>query len=267
MVPSVPAEPEDHIEDFLPYSYFRRLPSIDGSRPDDPRAFPEIRRALRHPNGLLCRGGDLDPQRILLAYRHGIFPWYEEGIPILWWSPDPREVLLPEEFHLPRTLRGVLRRNPFEVRLDSAFREVMKACAAPRPGQHGTWITRDLLDGYCALHDQGWAHSAEAWDGEGLAGGLYGVAVGAVFFGESMFARRDNASKVAFAVLVDQLRRWGFRLIDCQVHTPHLERFGSRPMPRVEYLTRLEEWCAAPGREGRWQLDPPGDAARAKEGA
>lgn len=251
-----PADPEDEGNaGFLPYSYFRRLPSIDGTGAEDPGAFPDLRRALRHPNGLLCRGGDLDPRRILTAYRLGIFPWYEEGIPILWWSPDPREVLLPEQLKVPRTLRSALRKGPYEVRLDTAFREVMKACSAPRPGQHGTWITRELLESYCRLHDEGLAHSAESYaDGE-LVGGLYGVALGKIFFGESMFARRSDASKVAFVLLVRQLQRWGFRLIDCQVHTQHLERFGSVPMERAEYVKALGRWCGEAGKGGKWRLE------------
>lgn len=245
-------------EPIAPYGFYRMLPRVDGRTPGAPDAFPDVRSALRSPNGLLAVGGDLGPERLLDAYRRGIFPWYEEGIPILWWSPDPRTVLFPERLLVPRTLRSALRKGVYDVRLDTAFREVMIECSQPRPGQDGTWITRAILKGYCRLFDMGLAHSVESWYQGELVGGLYGVAIGGVFFGESMFARRDDASKVAFVQLVRQLERWGFALIDCQVHTEHLARFGSEEMARAEYVDRLARWCAAPGRPGRWAFDGKG---------
>jgi leucyl/phenylalanyl-tRNA--protein transferase len=213
---------------------------------------------LADESGLLAVGGDLRPERLLLAYSLGIFPWYGEGLPILWYSPDPRLVLDSGELVVSRSLRKTLRRGRYQVTLDTAFDNVIRACAdAPRPGQTGTWITEDMVRAYRRLHRLGYAHSAEAWlDGE-LAGGLYGVSLGAGFFGESMFARADDASKVAFVTLVEQLRRWGIRLIDCQVHTEHLARFGADEVPREQFLARLAAALEQPTRSGRWQLDAP----------
>ncbi len=213
---------------------------------------------LADESGLLAVGGDLEPQRLLLAYSLGIFPWYSEGLPILWYSPDPRLVLEHRELVVSRSLKKTLRRGHYRVTLDTAFDRVIRACAdAPRPGQHGTWITEDMVCAYRRLHDLGYAHSAEAWlDGE-LAGGLYGVSLGAGFFGESMFARADDASKVAFVTLVEQLGRWGIDLIDCQVHTEHLARFGAVEWPRDRFLRRLAGALAKPTRSGRWSLDAP----------
>ncbi len=208
------------------------------------------------PSGLLAVGGDLQSERLLLAYTMGIFPWYEDGLPILWHSPDPRMVLLPAHLRVSRSLRKAMRQPPFEIRLDSDFEAVIRACAqAPRDGQQGTWITDEMIEAYRRLHELGYAHSAEAWSGDELAGGLYGVSLGGCFFGESMFARRSNASKIAFVRLAEQLARWKFDLIDCQVHTAHLARFGATEWPRSRFLTALQESLATPTRRGRWRFD------------
>lgn len=221
----------------------------------DALVFPDP--ALADDDGLLAQGGDLRPERLLLAYRNGIFPWYSEGRPILWWSPSPRFALLPEALHVGRSLRKSIARAPFRLTLDTAFEEVMRRCGrAPRPGQHGTWITRAMLAAYAELHRMGVAHSVEAWAGERLVGGLYGVALGGVYFGESMFADVDDASKIAFVALVEQLQRWQFELIDCQVHTHHLERFGARMFSRPEWDERLQHALQRPTRPGRWSWDP-----------
>ncbi|MDJ0847686.1 MAG: leucyl/phenylalanyl-tRNA--protein transferase [Myxococcota bacterium] len=218
-------------------------------------AFPPAEEA--DPDGLLAVGGDLSAERLLLAYSQGIFPWYEDGLPILWHSPDPRMVLLPAELHVPRSLRKVIRRRPFTLRLDTAFEAVVDECAiAERAGQRGTWITRDMREAYVALHTLGFAHSAEAWCGDELVGGLYGVSLGSSFFGESMFARRPDASKTAFVALVLQLERWGFELIDCQVHTEHLARFGAKEWRRSRFLATLRESLERPTRRGAWRFDP-----------
>jgi leucyl/phenylalanyl-tRNA--protein transferase len=212
---------------------------------------------LADPDGLLAVGGDLRPERILLGYASGIFPWPTEGYPLLWHSPDPRFVLRAQEIHVSKSLEKALRRQPYRIRLDTAFREVVKNCSrAPRPGQKGTWITDEMVEAYCHLHELGFAHSAEAWDGDTLAGGLYGVSLGGAFFGESMYAKRPDASKVAFVTLVRQLARWGIDLVDAQVHTQHLYRFGARHWPRARYLRELEKALQKTTRRGRWQLDP-----------
>ena len=208
------------------------------------------------PSGLLAVGGDLEPERLLLAYSVGIFPWYEEGQPLLWHSPDPRLVLQPSSLRIARSLRKTLASGRYRVRLDSAFPEVIGACAQTRRrDQRGTWITRDMIDAYVRLHELGFAHSAEAWEGEELVGGLYGVSIGGAFFGESMFFRRPDASKVAFVSLARQLERWAFDLIDCQVHTHHLERFGAELWPRRRYLEVLGGSVRRQTRRGRWRLE------------
>lgn len=215
--------------------------------------FPDPRAA--DPEGLLAIGGDLSPERLLAAYESGIFPWYETG-PILWFSPDPRLVLLPARLHVGRSLAKVLRRGRYEVRLDTAFRAVVAACAeAPRPDQDGTWINDDMIEAYVRLHELGYAHSAEAYEGDELVGGLYGVSIGAAFFGESMFAGRSDASKVAFVRLVRQLEVWGFHFVDCQVETEHLVRFGAVLWPRDRFLDALASALEAPTRVGRWSFD------------
>jgi len=216
--------------------------------------FPDPEQA--NPFGLLGVGGDLHPDRLLLAYRSGIFPWYSQHQPLLWWSPDPRMVLWVGELHVPRSLGKVLRGGRYTFSADRAFEEVIDACAAaPRPGQKGTWITPEMRRAYVELHQRGHAHSIEAWSEGQLAGGLYGVAIGQVFFGESMYADRADASKAAFVRLVQQLERWGYPLVDCQVHTEHLARFGAREIPRRQYLRHLADLVDRPGRMGPWTLD------------
>lgn len=217
--------------------------------------FPDPREA--DPDGLLAVGGDLSPERLLLAYSMGIFPWYSEGQPILWHSPDPRFCLEPAHLHVPRSLARARRKGRLAIRLDTAFERVMRACAErTRPGQRGTWITSDMIRGYVALHERGFAHSAEAWlDGE-LVGGLYGVSLGRAFFGESMFALVPDASKIAFVTLVEALQTWGFTLIDCQQETEHLARFGATLWPRERFLQALDEALTHPPRRGPWTLPP-----------
>ena len=208
------------------------------------------------PSGLLGFGGDLEPERLMLAYRMGIFPWYSDGQPILWWSPDPRTVLETEHLHVPRSLGKRIRQRPYRITLDRAFHEVIAGCAAvPRPEQQGTWITDEMREAYLHLHALGYAHSVEAWEGDALVGGLYGVAVGRLYAGESMFALRPDASKIAFVHLVRQLQRWGYPLVDCQVHTMHLERFGAKEVSRATYLARCAELANQPGRLGPWSFD------------
>jgi len=203
--------------------------------------FPPVESALQTPNGLLAAGGYLSASRLLEAYRQGIFPWFNPGEPVLWWSPDPRMVLVPGEFKISRSLAKVLRSIAYEVRCDTAFEQVMRACAAPRGGQHGTWIHEDVIASYCKLHEMGHAHSVETWIGGNLAGGLYGVSIGRMFYGESMFSNASNASKIALAHLARQLERWQFGMIDCQMNTPHLASLGAREIPRNEFIARLRE--------------------------
>jgi leucyl/phenylalanyl-tRNA---protein transferase len=216
-------------------------------------SFPPLDEALAAPNGLLCAGADLSPRRLVDAYRQGIFPWFSEGDPILWWSPDPRMVLFPEELKVSRSLRKTLASQRFEIRVDTAFREVIEACAGPREGHSGTWIVPEMVAAYTALHELGFAHSVESWhDGE-LAGGLYGVALPRVFFGESMFTRETDASKVALVHLVEKLRREGYRVIDCQQATPHLASLGAREIPRRIFAQLLEESIQCPLEGERWR--------------
>ncbi|MDJ0700558.1 MAG: leucyl/phenylalanyl-tRNA--protein transferase [Woeseiaceae bacterium] len=210
---------------------------------DPPDAFPDIRNALEEPNGLLAAGGDLSPERLLVAYRRGIFPWYDEGQPILWWSPDPRCVLRPERFHTSRSLRKAMRRSTYSLRSNAAFADVIAACAEPRPGQAGTWIIAEMIDAYTRLHDMGWAHSLEAWDGDRLVGGIYGLAIGKAFFGESMFSRETNASKFAMAGLCRLLAGNGFEVLDCQVPSLHLGSLGANLIPRERFASILERAC------------------------
>jgi len=213
--------------------------------------FPPLAAALAEPNGLLAAGGDLSPDRLLLAYRRGIFPWYSDGQPVLWWSPDPRMVLFPREFKVSDSLRKVLKRvlrEPrWEVRVDHDFAAVMRACAqTPREGQRGTWITADIVEAYSTLHRAGDAHSVETWfDGERV-GGLYGVSFGKMFFGESMFAHRSDASKIALAALVGHLRRHEIEMIDCQQNTSHLASLGGREIARRAFVTHLRGAVAQP---------------------
>lgn len=209
-------------------------------------------------DGILAVGGDLSSERLVQAYRRGIFPWYSEGLPILWHCPDPRFVLEPAALHVPKSLRKELKRGTLRVTLDTAFEQVIDGCAkTKRPGQRGTWITRDMRKAYVRLHHEGIAHSAEAWKGDELVGGLYGVSLGAVFYGESMFARADDASKVAFVTLVEWLTTWGVQLIDCQQQTEHLARFGAEAWPRARFVSRLAELVDLPGKKGPWTLPAP----------
>lgn len=206
-----------------------------------------------HASGIVAVGGDLRPRRLLRAYAQGIFPWYSEGEEILWHSPDPRFVLLPHELHVGRSLRKTIAGGEYEVRYDTAFREVIDRCSeVPRPGQSGTWITEEMKDAYEELHRLGFAHSIESWREGALVGGLYGVSLGSAFFGESMFAAAPDASKVAFVHLVERVRGWGFTLIDCQVETEHLARFGATNWPRVQFLAALDAALDAPTRQGLW---------------
>jgi leucyl/phenylalanyl-tRNA--protein transferase len=209
-------------------------------------------------SGLIAVGGDLRPERLILAYASGIFPWYSKGQPILWHSPDPRLVLRPNALHVPRSLRKVARKAPYRLSLDTAFCKVIEACAGtPRPGQEETWITREMKDAYTELHRRGVAHSVEAWRGQRLVGGLYGISLGAAFFGESMFALEPDASKLAFVALCEQFALWGVKVVDCQVYTPHLARFGAEEWSRRRYLSELHKALRAPTRPGPWSFDTP----------
>ncbi|MEO0576204.1 MAG: leucyl/phenylalanyl-tRNA--protein transferase [Pseudomonadota bacterium] len=205
--------------------------------------FPPAHTALNDPNGLLAAGGDLSEERLLAAYQKGIFPWYSEGQPVLWWSPDPRTVLAPDAFHTSRTLKKVLRRMPWRITFNQCFDDVMIGCAAPRSDQDGTWITDDMRSAYRALHQSGWAHSIEVHLDDALVGGLYGVAIDRMFFGESMFSRVSNASKVAMHYLCLQLAQDCFGLLDCQMHTPHLASLGAENMPRNTFCHLIGRYC------------------------
>jgi leucyl/phenylalanyl-tRNA--protein transferase len=219
----------------------------------DPTLFPPVSET--DEDGILAVGGDLSTERLIEAYKRGIFPWYSEQLPILWHCPDPRFVLRPTALHVGRSLRKVLRRRLFTIKLDTAFNDVIDRCARmSRPSQHGTWITRDMTRAYVALHRLGLAHSAEAWLGDQLVGGLYGVSLGQVFFGESMFSTMDDASKAAFVTLVEWMATWGIALIDCQQETAHLARFGAEPWPRERFISELSTLTAAPTRQGPWSL-------------
>lgn len=215
--------------------------------------FPPLEDALRDPDGLIAAGGDLQPARILHAYSRGIFPWYSPGEPILWWSPDPRCVLFTDELHISRSMRKWLKQHPYRITTNAAFREVMAACAAPRPKQSGTWINQDIQDAYCSLHGQSLAHSIEIWDKDTLVGGLYGVCIGRMFFGESMFSRAENTSKLAFITLSQYLHSQGFSIIDCQVYNPHLETLGARCIPRQVFIEMIEEQMRQPS-PAHWGL-------------
>lgn len=221
----------------------------------NPVTFPPVENALTEPNGLLAIGGDLSPQRLLEAYCNGIFPWFNESDPILWWSPDPRMVLFPDELKISRSLRKKLKNGNHQIRTDEHFVQVMQACASPRESQAGTWIHPQMITAYTTLHEMGLAHSVETWiDGE-LAGGLYGVALGKVFFGESMFSRVTDASKIALVHLVKQLQCWGFDMIDCQVKTAHLASLGAREIPRIEFNRRLNHSIPDSPTGGKWDFD------------
>ena len=223
------------------------IPWLQGDEP-----FPPVSKAQKNPNGLLCAGGDLSPPRLVDAYSHGIFPWFSEGDPILWWSPDPRMILIPAEFKVSRSLRKAVARATFDVRVDTDFRRVMRECAAPRDGHAGTWIVAEMIDAYVRLHERGFAHSVESWkDGE-LVGGLYGVQLGEAFFGESMFSRATDASKVALVHLVERLSAQGCRVIDCQQNTRHLASLGAREIPRKAFVQLLGESIQYPPSGRSW---------------
>ncbi len=220
--------------------------------PHDQTRFPDTRLALREPNGLLAIGGDLSPMRLEHAYRHGIFPWFSADDPILWWSPDPRTVLFPERIHISRSLHKRLRKQALSVTLDRDFEGVIRACAQPRDADGGTWLMPEMIAAYQRLHARGLAHSVEVWSNRELVGGLYGIAIGRAFFGESMFSRTTDASKIALVHLCQQLADWGFGLIDCQMRTQHLISLGAIELPRAQFIALLDRFCAAPGRTESW---------------
>ncbi|SEQ06178.1 leucyl/phenylalanyl-tRNA--protein transferase [Ectothiorhodospira magna] len=226
---------------------------LNPGKGDEP--FPAVEHALREPNGLLAAGGDLSLVRLLNAYRHGIFPWYVAGQPILWWSPDPRTVLYPAQVKVSRSLARILRQQRFEVTFDQAFAQVVEGCAEPRRGVHGTWITYGMQQAFIQLHYTGHAHSVEVWDHGTLVGGLYGVSMGRVFFGESMFSRVSDASKVALVILCQHLNHWGYPLLDCQTPSDHLTRMGAESMSRHRFINRLQQLCSVPSRPGPWALE------------
>lgn len=220
--------------------------------PDPESPFPPLEQALTDPNGLLAVGGDLTPARLIKAYKHGIFPWYNPGEPILWWSPDPRCVLYPQQLKISRSLRKTLNKHAFEIRFDTAFSDVMQACAQPREKQAGTWITKEMLKAYVNMHELGFGHSVECWQNNQLVGGLYGLAIGRVFFGESMFSQVPDASKVALVYLSQWLIRNDYALIDSQVHTPHLESMGAQLIPRTEYAKLIKTLTLNGPQPGKW---------------
>lgn len=222
---------------------------------DDDQEFPSVHEALEEPNGLLAAGGSLAPSRLLSAYSKGIFPWYELDQPILWWSPDPRLILVPDNLLVSRSLARLKRRNSYSFSIDKKFVEVMQNCAAARPGSDGTWITDEMFSAYNILHQEGVAHSVEVWSGARLVGGLYGVAIGKVFFGESMFSKEANTSKLALVYLVNQLQSWGFELIDCQVTSNHLLSLGATEISRNHFMEELDRLLVQQALPIAWQDD------------
>ncbi len=240
---------------------------------DHEYSFPDVELALREPDGLLAVGGDLSPGRLLQAYRAGIFPWYSEGQPILWWCPDPRAVLFLGDVKVSRSLAKTVAKTDYEITMDTAFSEVVVRCAGPRKSDQGTWITEEMFAAYQKLHELGMAHSVEYWQDGRLAGGLYGVAIGRVFFGESMFSQTRDASKVAFVYLSTQLLAWEFPFIDCQIYSKHLGSLGATRIPRKEFSDLLNRHCdlpapgGMPGQNSKWSFDPdlPG-RVRANQG-
>jgi len=227
---------------------------LDPNNPDAP--FPDINLAEKEPNGLLALGGDLSPKRLINAYRHGVFPWYSDDQPILWWSPDPRTVLLPKQFKVSRSLQKTLRNKDFTVSFDRHFDRIVQSCASPRDDGNGTWITAEMEAAYMQLHEQQIAHSVEVWFDGKLVGGLYGVAIGRVFFGESMFSKISDASKVGFVHLTSHLIRWGYQLIDCQVYSSHLSSLGAQEISRNNFSDYLKQWCNEPSLEETWLSAP-----------
>jgi len=226
------------------------------SASDPPEAFPPVEAALSEPNGLLAAGGDLSTERLLCAYRRGIFPWYDDGQPLLWWSPDPRCVFRQGDFYLSRRLRRYLRRSTAEVRFNTSFNEVIQACAAPRAAELGTWITAEMIDAYEQLHHDGWAHSIEIWQDQALVGGLYGLAIGRAFFGESMFSADANASKMALLALSRMMDADEFGILDCQLVSRHLVDLGASIIPRHEFVIILAGLCKPAARFENWPTDP-----------
>ena len=218
-------------------------------------SFPDISLALADPNGLLAAGGGLSPNRLLEAYSRGIFPWFEEGQPVLWWSPDPRMVLFPEDLRVSKSLRKTLNKSLYTVTLDEAFAEVIDCCAQPRGDSPGTWITDEMQTAYTQLFEAGHAHSVEVWREGDLVGGLYGVALGQLFFGESMFSFESNASKIALVKLAKQLQEWNYKLIDCQVSSEHLESLGAIEISREQFRLQLHELLPCPGKAAPWNID------------
>jgi leucyl/phenylalanyl-tRNA--protein transferase len=225
---------------------------------DNPNTpFPDVSLAEREPDGLLAVGGDLTPQRLIQAYQLGIFPWFSEGEPILWWSPDPRTVLYPEKIKISRSLRKTLRKKIYDVSFDRKFDEVILGCAAPRDDSPGTWLVPEMIKAYCQQHQLGLAHSVEVYHDGKLVGGLYGMAIGKVFFGESMFSRSRDSSKVALVYLCRQLQTWGFKMIDCQVYTRHLASLGAQEIPRQKFCQDLHSWTHLEGHPGSWAETEP----------
>ena len=219
---------------------------------DAPDAFPDIECALNEPEGLLAAGGDLSNERLLAAYSRGIFPWYDDGQPILWWSPDPRCILRPADYHISKRLRQTGRQSSMRLSFNRSFGDVIRACAANRKSQQGTWITAEMMAAYETLHTDGWAHSVEVWDSDSLVGGLYGLVIGKVFFGESMFSQKPNTSKFAMLGLCQQLLENDFVLLDCQVVSQHLLTLGAMTMPRAEFANTLNQACQPMARFEQW---------------
>lgn len=228
-----------------------QLPALD----DSELAFPPVETALKDPDGLLAVGGNLSTQRLLLAYSLGIFPWYQDDLPILWWSPGTRMVLIPDQLHVSRSMRKVMKSSAFEVSFDEAFEAVIGQCAAVREFAEGTWITPEMQAAYRELHELGVAHSVEVWENNELVGGLYGIAMGQAFFGESMFSTRSNASKLALITLTQQLKDWGYQMIDCQVPSEHLHSLGAAEIARPDFMRELARLKDLPGRTGKWVLE------------
>ncbi|WP_263079150.1 leucyl/phenylalanyl-tRNA--protein transferase [Endozoicomonas sp. Mp262] len=218
-------------------------------------SFPDTGSALTDPNGLLAAGGNLSAATLLAAYRHGVFPWFNKGEPILWWSPNPRMVIYPDKLHISRSLAKLLKKNSYKVTCDRAFHQVIKACSAPRSYTRETWITEEMIEAYHSLHTLGHAHSVEVWENDQLVGGLYGVAIGQVFFGESMFSKKNNASKVAFAWLCKHLLQWQIKLVDCQVYSPHLESLGGITIPRDQFVELIGRYCQALPSGANWNFE------------
>jgi len=228
------------------------LPYLDPHQPN--QGFPDLDEALTDPDGLLAAGGCLSTTRLLNAYRNGIFPWYSEEDPILWWSPDPRLVIFPNQLHISKSLQKTIRKQNFTLSFDQAFADVIAACSNPRPDEAGTWLSAEMQSAYIQLHQQGHAHSIEVWSNNQLVGGLYGVAIGRVFFGESMFHTQTDASKIAFVSLVQQLTEWGYQLIDCQVHSNHLVSLGAEEIPRSHFTSLLKQYRSQLPHKQAWQV-------------